>query len=289
MSVYFQISIPVKDVQESDLLVGLLTRIGFEGFEEQERLLLAFIPKVSYDEPRLTKAVSMAKGLEKKESDELFSVKEIGEKNWNEVWEKDFQPVIIGDFCAVRAAFHEKIPGVKYDLIITPRMSFGTGHHATTCMMMEAMQGIDFHGRKVLDFGTGTGILAILAGKLGATDIRAIDLDPWSIENAGENIAVNGAGYISLAQKDSLDGEGVFDIILANINLRVILENLEYLWQHLNANGVIIASGVLESDEEKIRQSAAKEGFLMNILFIRDNWMSFSLKKQEISGLFAAE
>jgi ribosomal protein L11 methyltransferase len=287
MSTYIQISIPTQNDSESDMLVAQLSRIGFEGFEEEEQQLLAFIPKTLYDARQLLQTILMAKGLERGEPDELFSVKEIGQKNWNEEWEKDFQPVVIGDFCAIRAHFHEQIPDVKYDLIITPKMSFGTGHHATTYMMIEAMRSIDFYAEKVLDFGTGTGVLAILAEKLGSVDIRAVDLDPWSIENAAENIAANRAVHISLEQKDSLAGEGVFDIILANINLQVILQNLGVLRQHLDDNGVIIASGVLQSDEGQIRQNAAKEGFLMNILFIRNNWMSFSLKKQEINREFA--
>jgi ribosomal protein L11 methyltransferase len=287
MSTYIQISIPTQNDSESDMLVAQLSRIGFEGFEEEEQQLLAFIPKTLYDARQLLQTILMAKGLERGEPDELFSVKEIGQKNWNEEWEKDFQPVVIGDFCAIRAHFHEQIPDVKYDLIITPKMSFGTGHHATTYMMIEAMRSIDFYAEKVLDFGTGTGVLAILAEKLGSVDIRAVDLDPWSIENTAENIAANRAVHISLEQKDSLAGEGVFDIILANINLQVILQNLGVLRQHLDDNGVIIASGVLQSDEGQIRQNAAKEGFLMNILFIRNNWMSFSLKKQEINREFA--
>jgi ribosomal protein L11 methyltransferase len=287
MATYLQISIPVKDEQESDILVAQLSRIGFEGFEEEEQQLLAFIPKTLYNEPELLQTVTRAKGRKQEEQTELFSVKEMEEKNWNEEWEKSFQPVLIGDFCAIRANFHEKVPAAKYDLIITPKMSFGTGHHATTYMMLEAMRDMDFYAEKVLDFGTGTGVLAILAEKMGSTEVRAIDLDPRSIENAAENIAANQVIHISLEQKDSLQGEGVFDVILANINLQTILRNLGDLRQHLDDNGVIIASGVLQSDQEQIGQSAAKEGFLMNILFIRDNWMSFSLKKQEINREFA--
>lgn len=287
MSTYIQISIPVKDDSESDMLVAQLSRIGFEGFEEDEQLLKAFIPKTLYDESQLLQTVLTAKGVEKGEPDQFFSVDQIEEKNWNEAWEKDFHPVIIDDFCAIRADFHDPVPGAKYELIITPKMSFGTGHHATTYMMIEAMRNLDFYAEKVLDFGTGTGILAILSEKLGSVDIRAIDNDPRSIENAGENIAANGAVHIALEQKDSLAGEGVFDIILANISLQIILQYLSDLWQHLDDNGVLIASGVLQSDEEKIRQRAAEEGFLMNILLIRDNWMSFSLKKREISSGFA--
>jgi ribosomal protein L11 methyltransferase len=278
MGAYIEISIPVKDVQESDMLVALLSRIGFEGFEEGENLLRAFIPQSLYEERGTVEAIQAAKPGEMQEL--LFSIKQIEPKNWNEEWEKDFHPVIFGNFCAIRADFHDKIPNVKHELVITPKMSFGTGHHATTAMMIDTMSNLDFYAEKVLDFGTGTGVLAILSEKMGASQIRAIDLDPWSVENAGENIIANGASRISLEQKDSLAGEPLFDIILANISLGVILGSLEDFRQHLDENGVVIASGVLVSDQEKIRQQAAETGFLMNILFIRDNWMSFSLKKR---------
>ena len=287
MSAYIEVSIATKNDLESDILVAQLSRIGFEGFEEEENLLHAFIPQTWYDETLLQQTVLEAKGLEKAENETLFSVKLMESKNWNEEWKKDFHPVIISDFCAIRADFHDKIPTVQHELLITPKMSFGTGHHATTHMMIEAMANIDFYAEKVLDFGTGTGVLAILAEKLGSVEIRAIDMDTWSIENARENIAANQAIHISLEQKDSLTGEAVFDIILANINLQVILQNLGSLWQHLDENGVVIACGVLQSDEEKISQRATEEGFLMNILLIRDNWMSFSLKKRLISGEIA--
>ncbi|MFI5124885.1 MAG: 50S ribosomal protein L11 methyltransferase [Chitinophagales bacterium] len=283
MSIYIEISIPVKNDPESDILVAQLSRIGFEGFEEEENLLHAFIPEALYDETRLRRTIMEAKGL-KEDIENHFSVKQIQPKNWNEEWEKDFIPVILDDFCAIRADFHQKISTVQYELIITPKMSFGTGHHATTYMMLEAMRSLDFYAENVLDFGTGTGVLAILAEKMGSVNVRALDNDSWSMENARENMAANQTRHISLEQKDSLDEESVFDIILANINLQVILQNMGAFRQHLDENGVMIGSGVLMEDEDKIRQSAAEEGFLMNILFTRDNWMSFSLKKRAISS-----
>ncbi len=280
MTPYIEVSISTISDLESDILVARLSQIGFEGFEEEETSLHAFIPKTLYDESGLRQTLLEIKGAAYAEKGALFSIHDVEPKNWNEAWEKDFHPVILEDFCAIRADFHEEISGVLYELLITPKMSFGTGHHATTYMMLQAMREIDFYAEKVLDFGTGTGVLAILAEKMGATEIRAIDLDPWSVENASENIKANHAVHISLEQKDGLSGEAVFDIILANINLQVILQNMGLLWQHLDENGVVIASGVLSADEEKIKQAAVKTGFLMNILFIRDNWMSFSLKKR---------
>jgi ribosomal protein L11 methyltransferase len=147
-------------------------------------------------------------------------------------------------------------------------------------MMISIMQKLDFRNRTVLDFGTGTGVLAILADKLGAASVLAIDSDEWSIENARENIMINECKGIRIEQKDSLDGTGRFDIILSNINLRVILENMEIIRQHLTGSGVFIGSGVLKTDEEKIRTKAASAGFTMELEMVKDNWMSFSLKNQ---------
>jgi ribosomal protein L11 methyltransferase len=160
-------------------------------------------------------------------------------------------------------------------------MSFGTGHHATTFMMISVMKDLDFRNRTVLDFGTGTGVLAILAIKLGAASVSAIDSDEWSIENALENVAENDCPQISIELTDSLSGTGLYDIILANINLHVILENMKFIRQHLNQTGVFIGSGVLESDEERIRLKAAANGFELEKLMIKDNWMSFRLRNQQ--------
>ena len=277
MSRYIEITIDTENTEESDILVARLSQAGFEGFEEEPEKLHAFIPETLYDVSKVEKIIADIKGFADPYHT-LFKTEFIEPRNWNEEWEKDFEPVVIGDFCAVRAQFHDAIPGVQFDLIITPKMSFGTGHHATTYMMIEAMKQIEFKNRAVLDFGTGTGVLAILSEKLGAGSVLAIDSDEWSIENALENVAVNGCSHIVIERKDSLSGTGLFDIILANINLRVILENTEFIRQHLNKSGVFIGSGVLESDEERIIPVALRAGFIFERLNIKDNWMSFRLE-----------
>jgi len=232
-----------------------------------------------YDVLKVEKIIAEIKGMADPYHT-FFKTEIIEPRNWNEEWEKDFEPVIVENFCAIRADFHKPFPDLPYDLIITPKMSFGTGHHATTYMMVAAMKDLDFRNHSVLDFGTGTGVLAILACKLGAASVLAIDSDEWSIENALENAALNECKSIHIEQKDSLSGTGQFDFILANINLRVILENVDFLRQHLNHSGVFIGSGVLESDEEKIRIKATTAGFTMKRLMIKDNWMSFRFKNQ---------
>jgi ribosomal protein L11 methyltransferase len=279
MNRYIHISIDTRDSDESDILVARLSQAGFEGFEEEPGRLHAYIPETLYNAGAAEQIISGIKGVADPYHT-FFKIEWIEPVNWNASWEKEFEPVRVDDFCAIRAHFHEPIPGVPYDLVITPKMSFGTGHHATTYMMISAMRHYDFTRHSVLDFGTGTGVLAILACKLGADPVLAIDSDDWSIENALENTTVNGCTGIKVEKRDSLEGLGCFDFILANINLQVILENMEFIRQHLTESGVFIGSGVLESDEEKIRIKATAAGFTIKREMTRDNWMSFSLKNQ---------
>jgi ribosomal protein L11 methyltransferase len=277
MNRYIELTIDTLNEDESDIFVARLSQSGFEGFEEEPGKLHAFIPETLYDATKIEQMIADIKGV----SDPfhtLFHTEFIEPRNWNSEWEKDFEPVTVGNFCAIRAHFHKPIPQVNYDIIITPKMSFGTGHHATTYMMIAAMEHLDMGRKSVLDFGTGTGVLAILACKLGAGSILAIDSDELSIDNARENAAVNGCESVQIELKNSLSGTGRFDIILANINLQVILENMDFIRQHLSETGVLIGSGVLETDESKIREKATAAGFAFELQMIRDNWMSFSLK-----------
>jgi ribosomal protein L11 methyltransferase len=280
MNRYIEITIETLNPDESDILVARLSQSGFEGFEEEPGKLHAFIPETLYDATKIEKIIADIKGVADP-FHTLFQKEVIEPRNWNAEWEKDFEPVTVDHFCAIRAHFHKAIPDVKYDIIITPKMSFGTGHHATTYMMMAAMEHMDLEQKSVLDFGTGTGVLAILAGKMGAEPVLAIDSDELSIENARENVAVNGRETIQVELRDSLSGTGRFDFILANINLRVILENMDSIRQHLTQTGVLLGSGVLESDEGKIRERATAAGFTFELQMIRDNWMSFSLKNHQ--------
>src|SRR5689334_11761207 len=182
MSKYLRLHFTGINAEQSEILIAELSDAGYEGFEEGLNELKAYIPNENWNEAEL---IEVAERVGASWSKEL-----IEETNWNQVWESNFQPVTVDEFVSIRAHFHEPVKGVKHEIIITPKMSFGTGHHATTSMMVRMMSQIDFHQKKVLDFGTGTGILAILAEKLGASEVVAIDNDDWSIENARENIAV---------------------------------------------------------------------------------------------------
>lgn len=269
MNSYIQIEFQNIPQEQADILIAQLSEIGFEGFEEEENKLKAFIDSNNFDETRL-QDISTPLHVD-------FSKTIIEETNWNKVWESNFDPVIVDDFVAVRADFHEPIKDVELEIIITPKMSFGTGHHATTYMMMQQMREIDFINKTVFDFGTGTGVLAILAEKLGAKSIVAIDNDSWSIENAAENIKRNDCTAIDLRLTDTAAMEDNFDIILANINKNVILENLEVLAKQLSPNGSLILSGLLVEDEEDIITKSKKNGLKFLKTGKKGNWLLLRL------------
>jgi len=256
-----QISIKANEEQQ-EILISQLSDLGANGFEQTDDYLIAYFNDntfKSYEVNELLKGDS-------------FTVNTIEEKNWNEVWESNFQPVIVNRFCAIRAEFHKPIKDVEYEIVITPKMSFGTGHHATTYMMIEQMHDIDFNNKTVFDFGTGTGILSILAEKLGASKIEAIDIDDWSIANAKENIEKNHCSKISV-DLSSLIPKGKFDVILANINRNVILNYLLQLKDSLKENCYLLLSGLLTSDETEIVEACTKNQLKFFKRTERDNWV----------------
>jgi ribosomal protein L11 methyltransferase len=269
MNSYIQIEFQNISQDQSDILVAELSEIGFEGFEEEENKLKAFIDSKNFDDT-LLRGIATPLHVD-------FSKKLIEATNWNKVWESNFDPVIVDDFVAVRADFHQPVKAVEWEIIITPKMSFGTGHHATTYMMMQQMREINFKNKTVFDFGTGTGVLAILAEKLGAKSIVAIDNDNWSIENAAENIKRNNCAAIDLRLADTAAMDHNFDIILANINKNVILENLEVLTKQLSPDGSIILSGLLLEDEEDIITTSQKAGLKLQKTGTRGNWLLLKL------------
>lgn len=265
------IRISFKDINEDQLhlLVALLENIGFDGFEENENALTAYIKEEAFDAKRLEKIA--------KQCNASYTTSLEKEQNWNAVWESNFQPVIVNDFVAVRASFHEPVAGVAHEIIITPKMSFGTGHHATTWMMLEQMSKLDFTDKTVFDFGAGTGILAILAEKLGASVVIAIDNDEWSIRNAKENFSTNGCHRIILQHHDTAEMQQHFDIILANINKNIILTNLSFLVSQLNAGGFILLSGLLKDDEADILNELKKYPVTHVYTQHKDKWIAILL------------
>ena len=268
MTDYLQVSIPVNTDLQNEILIAELSNIGFDSFQEEPNLLKAFITEGKFDEQVLKSIIHQ---LELR-----YSVEFIQAKNWNDAWEKNFEPVVIGNHCTIRATFHVSNPTTKHEIVITPKMSFGTGHHATTYLMIELMQDMDFTNSKVLDFGTGTGILAIMAEQLGAKEILAIDIDDWSIMNAKENIETNQCIKIQLLQTDNIPPNKSFKIILANINRNVILENLPIMCKILEDKGEILLSGLLVTDFEQVDAEATRLGLHLQRKGEKSGWIALS-------------
>lgn len=244
---YIELTFQVKSAAESDLLTGVLATLGFEGFLEEDETLRACIESEAYDEGWLAQVLPAECPTP--------SVRTIREENWNARWESSFEPVVIPGRLSVRASFHAPVPDVSQEIIITPKMSFGTGHHATTSLMLEEMLDINFQDLNVLDFGTGTGVLAILAELSGAQTVHALDNDPWSMENARENMEVNQCTRLELSLSEKLPDHQSYDVILANINRNVLLEHADQLISMLRPGGRLLLSGLLVEDRAVIEDA----------------------------------
>jgi ribosomal protein L11 methyltransferase len=250
-------TITTEDYQQ-DLLINALGEIGFDTFEEVDFGFKAYIPTADFDREQLDEQLAVYK--------EMFSfsyeIALIPQKNWNEVWESNFEPIAIGDQIFVRATFHQPRPEFPYEIVIDPKMAFGTGHHQTTSMMLEWILETDFAGKKVLDMGCGTGILAIMAAKLGAAEITAIDFDPVCYDSTIENARFNGINNIkALCGSKEVIPDEQFDIILANINRNILLDQMERYAEVLKPGGEIYFSGFYEMpDLDIIKTGAGKYG-----------------------------
>ncbi len=267
---YLQIAFETLNEGEAEILVALLADAGFESFEETENSLLAFIKEDGFDENSLEPIL--------KTVPVNYAITIVPQQNWNAQWESSFEPIIVGDFVGIRAAFHQPVNEVKHEIIITPKMSFGTGHHATTYMMIEQMEVLNFTGKAVVDFGTGTAVLAILAEKMGASSIDAIDYDEWSIENSIENAAANNCTKINLVKAETIASNDVYDIILANINLNVIINNLAAIKAVSKKGSIILLSGFIKADEPVMLNALAVSGISQIKTKQKGEWISILAK-----------
>jgi ribosomal protein L11 methyltransferase len=263
---YIQYQFTTHSQEQKEILIAMLSPEGFDGFEETDTGLAAFIKE---EDQKTADIVEICKQL-----NATFTTTVVENINWNKQWEENFSPIILDNFVAVRAGFHPPITTVKHEIIITPKMSFGTGHHATTHMMMLQMQSINFQNKKVLDFGTGTGVLAILAQQLGASQTKGIDNDEWSINNAKENIIQNNCHHISIQQMETIPANEQYDIILANINLNVILASLPAMIAACSSGGFILMSGFLKENEPIIKQAIQAEGLQYIATTQRGEWIA---------------
>ncbi len=270
-SIYIGYTFKVEPVQPgTEILIAELGYAGFESFVETPDGVIAYIQKGDHSESIL-ESIHI---LSSEEFKITFNFETIAQTNWNAEWEKNFNPIVVGDQCAIRAPFHDPFD-VEYDIIIEPKMSFGTGHHETTHMMIEHILASDFANKSVLDMGCGTGVLAILAMKKGASKVEAIDIDNWCYLNSLENISRNECDQIIVLEGDASLLEGKkFDVIIANINRNILLNDLSGYVACLNENAFLFLSGFYDSDCTLIATSCQKLGLKLETKRTRNNWVA---------------
>lgn len=259
----------------SEILIAELAEVGFDSFEDTPTGIKAYIPKDSWNEHILQDIYL----LSNPEFTISYQITEIEQVNWNEEWEKNFSPIVVEDLCTVRANFHS-VPNTRYDIVITPKMSFGTGHHETTYMMLQQLLPLSLEGAKVLDMGCGTGILAIMAALRGAHDITAIDIDPWCVENATENVQQNDCSFITIKEGDvSLIAGEQYNLILANINRNILLSDIPAYTQALLPQGLLLVSGFYEEDLPAIKEKCQEVGLTYLRHIERNRWVSAKFQR----------
>ena len=269
---YIQIQFEGTNEAQNEILVALLDDIGFDGFEESIGMMKACIPAIQFDENLFNQVIDV--------SIYKYSKSVIKKENWNAKWESEFQPISVyypnssKPFVYLKAGFHASNNDFEYNIEVTPKMSFGTGHHATTYLMVEQMSTINFEGKSVIDFGTGTGVLAILAEKMGAKHILAIDCDDWSIENTIENIEKNHCQAIETVKAFTIPTGNKADIILANINLNIITDNIKAITDACLPETKILFSGIMLHDEANIVSVLENAGIKVEHIYKKDNWLA---------------
>lgn len=259
----------------SEILMAEVGELGFDSFLETDNGFEAYVESENFDKTEYLVI------KDKYGSVAAFTQDRIQKQNWNEEWEKSYQPIIVEDKCLIRAEFHQIEKKYPYELIITPKMSFGTGHHQTTYLMVKNQMEMDHRGKRVMDAGCGTAILSILASKLGAKEVEAFDIDEWSVSNGTENIEVNQCTNIHHQQGklSELNLSGKFDIILANINKNILMDELKLYQEYLVSDGVILLSGFYTGDIDDLLQEAGRYGLKELKRDERENWASLLLKR----------
>ena len=253
-----------------DLLIAELAQCNYDGFLETDQGFETYQTADAFDEAELQRVLDRYRA----QAEISYSTQTVEEQNWNAVWESNFEPIIVADQCRVRASFHAAEPAYPYDIVINPKMSFGTGHHATTYLMLREQLALDHHGKRVMDAGCGTGILAIMAQKRGAASVLAFDVDSWAVENSQENFDLNKASAIRLLQGTVADvaNKPPFDITLANINRNVLIDEMAQYVRRLAPGGQLLLSGFYEDDVALISEAARAQGLTLQRAQTRDRW-----------------
>ncbi len=275
-NIYIEYAFEVASKQPAiEILIAELGERNFESFVENEAGLLAYIQKKDWTENILDGVFILGSP----EFSISYSFKEVAQTNWNEEWEKHFNPIQVEDKVSIRAPFHEN-PNLEYDIVIEPKMSFGTGHHETTFMMIQHLINIDVKGKKVLDMGCGTGVLAIFAEMKGANPIDAIDIDNWCYVNALENVERNSCENITVLEGDaSLLINKSYDIIIANINRNILINDMNVYINCINDEGVLLLSGFYKEDIPIIDAEVSKYGMTLDHVIDRNNWVALKYVK----------
>ena len=258
----------------TEMLIAQLGYVGFESFVEQDNGVTAYIQKQEWN----SKILDDVFLLHSNEFNITFEHNEIAQTNWNEEWEKNFNPIQVDDLVSIRAPFHTN-PSLQFDIVIEPKMSFGTGHHETTHMMVQHLLALDLDTKKVLDMGCGTGILAIFAEMKGAKPIDAIDIDRWCYENSLENIQRNNCNHITVYEGDASLLKEKYDVIIANINRNILLSDMKTYTDCLNENGVLLLSGFYKEDIVIIEDEVNKHGLTFETMIQRNNWVALKYVK----------
>ncbi|MCT4591471.1 MAG: 50S ribosomal protein L11 methyltransferase [Carboxylicivirga sp.] len=278
---YTKVEVKVNPVNQvvNEIVMAQMGEMGFDSFEETADGFNAYIPANLFDQVDFSLLVSPIDGI-----DLSFKSENIPDQNWNQVWEENyFQPITIGDQCIIRSTFHEVEHQCKYEIIINPRMAFGTGHHETTSLMVQQILEQDFEGLNVLDMGCGTGILGMLCSMKGAKQITGVDIDEWAYNNALESIELNDITNMKIMLGGAeVVKEELYDVVLANINLNILLDNIESYAKVLKDKGTIIFSGFYDSDLQQFNEVTSQYNLQMISQKTDNNWTSVAYIKSEI-------
>ena len=259
-----------------ELLIAELSSLEYDSFLEEDTYLEAYVEQQHFEEADVKQLLSKYQL-----APDAYAIQTVAPQNWNALWESNFEPITVEDQCLVRATFHHISKPYPYEIIINPKMSFGTGHHATTYLMLSWQLEIDHHQKRVMDAGCGTGILAIMAHQRGATKILAFDIDEWPVENSQENFALNHCPNIQLFQGTVADvpRDQTFDLILANINRNVLLSEIPTYAQHLSPGGHLLLSGFYETDTETITHKAHSHRLTLTGQKAQNQWAALHFQK----------
>lgn len=270
----YSFTAPSSDIQH-DILITMLADMGFDSFMDEDRGLKAYCTDDNRDDSAVENLLADPAFFDI----HLLKVEEMPDKDWNELWEVSYQPVVVNERCRVRAPFHQPDPSFEFDLVIEPKMSFGTANHETTAQIIQLMLETDFQGKEVLDMGSGTAVLAILAKKLGSTRTVAIDNDEWAFRNAFTNEGLNGISDIEIVLGDALSIKGMFDVVLANINRNILLRDMHHYVEAMRHDAHIFFSGFYTEDLGSIKAEAERLGLSYCRHLSRNNWVAAEFVK----------